>query len=153
MSEARIRLYAATVLEFDRNPERAIDLRRPVSDAGRRLLREHGLAEPFGVVTAWNPRGRPDHPENDARQAELEASLDARGIHWRALDGCAPDRTHREASVAAVLPEAEARGLAVEWEQDAYFWYDGACFWLVGALAPYGRVRLPWPPGTAKEPS
>jgi hypothetical protein len=152
MSEARIRLYAATVLEFDRDAERSIDLGRPLSEAGQRLLEARGLLEPFAILTAWNPRGQPDHPENDARQAELEASLDARGVHWRVLDGCAPDRTHREASVAAVLPEAEALSLAVEWEQDAYFWYDGAGFWLVGALEPYGRVRLPLP-GAAGNPS
>lgn len=145
-SEERLRLYAATVLEFNRDPEQVVDLRRPISEAEARLLAGLGLDGPFAVVTAWNPRGRSSHPDNDARQAELEATLRARGIRFVAVDGCSPDRTHREASVAAAIPEGEARRLALEWEQDALFWFDGGHVWIVGALERYGRVRLPWIP-------
>lgn len=43
---------------------------------------------------------------------------------------------------AAGLPEPAVAKLAARFEQDAYFWWDGARFWLV-ATDGGERVRLP----------
>jgi hypothetical protein len=139
----RVRVYASTVLDFSGDPAGSIDLRRPLSRRDRRLLADHGLTGPFAIVTAWNPRGRTDHARNPERQSNLESEVAASGLAWVRLDGCSPDGVHREASLAVSMPEEEAQDLAVRFEQDALFWYDGDAFWLVGAIEPLGRVRLP----------
>jgi hypothetical protein len=59
------------------------------------------------------------------------------------VDGCSPDRTHHEPSIAACIPEHRAREIALQFQQDAFFWFDGNSFHLVGAGEPLGRVRLP----------
>lgn len=143
--ESTMRTYANTVLEFAAAPDRPVDLRAPVGPAERALLAELGLDGPFAVLTAYNPYGQNGDPHNPQRQSELEGLLRGEGLPYVRLDGCSPDRTHREPSVAVRLPEARARQIALRFEQDAIFWYDGTVFHLVGAGDPLGRVRLPFP--------
>ena len=144
MSDAKVRRYANTVLEFnDDGAPRAIDLRRPMGAEEHKLLTDLRLQAPFAVITAFNPHGQDGSPGNPERQNELEMLLREEGVPFVRLDGCSPDLSHREASVAVHVSEERAREIAIRFGQDAIFSYDGETFYLVGALEPLGRVSLP----------
>ena len=123
-----------------------VDLREVLTGDLRRALAELELPAPFAVLTAHNPRGRVvDAAENARRGAALVAALARAGVPWIAAVGMSPDGSHREPGVAAHLPLPDAARTAVEWEQSAFFWYDGGAFWLVGALVDAPPARLPVP--------
>jgi len=126
--------YHDTVLEFGTAKPFEIDLRRPVDAAALVSMRRADLDEPFAVITACNPGGaRLDREENARRTEKLEALLRDRGIGFVGVDGCSPDRSRREPGFAVQLPLEHARALALEFRQDALFWFDGERFWLVAA--------------------
>jgi len=112
--------YGNTVLEIEVIPRIIVDLRRP----GR-----IGVVTPFGVITAWNPRGTDlTEPENRERDGDLAAVLANAGwLHVRCA-GSSPDRKHSEQGFAVWAPRDTLLGLAAEFQQDAIFWYDGADF-------------------------
>ena len=142
--------YPETILEFYRRPDDpepivCVDLRRPVPEEVRARLAEVGFDGAFGVVTAAAPVGEPQADSFDrAREADLEQEVRT-GAHAFAMrvDGVSPDGEHRERSVAVKLPRAEVVELARDFGQSAIFWYDGADFWLVGALVDVEARRLP----------
>ncbi len=131
MHESKLRTYASTVLEFAGRVQGEVDLRRPIGPRERDLISELGLDSPFAVLTAYNPHGENEHPRNQERQEKLGH------CGWRRstflVDGCSPDRLHREPSVAVCIPEHRARTIALQFQQDAFFWFDGDSFHLVGA--------------------
>ena len=135
--------YPETVCYFQGETEVMVDLREEVAPQIRKGLAALGLGEPFGVVTAYNPRGvdQPD-TENQRRAAELEAELRSVGYSFVPVDCCSPDRSHCEYSVAVVAPLEKVLEYAKRFEQIAIFWYDGTSFSLVGAISP-GEVELP----------
>ena len=143
------RQYPETLLEFFREPDDArpalvVDLRRPVPDAAREALAELGLDRPFAVVTAAAPGGDPQDDAFDrARQAELDEAARTRSSVARCVDGVSPDGAHRERSVAVLLSREEAVSLGRRYGQSAIFWYDGADFWLLGAVVAAAPLRLP----------
>ncbi|CAN5788051.1 hypothetical protein BH23GEM3_BH23GEM3_21290 [soil metagenome] len=151
VSRGKLQAYATTVLEFGGSGTSSIDLRRPIGAADLRLLAGLGLSGEFAVITAYNPRCRPSPPasRNNVRmQSRLEQELRSAGIVAVPVDGCSPDRQHREASVAVCIPEDRAREWAIRYRQDAIFWFDRSRFWIVGALEGFGRVPLPLGAGT-----
>jgi len=102
-----------------------------------------GLGEPFGILTAYNPRGVDlSDEENSKRAGELEAELVSLGLDFVRVDCCSPDRSHCECSVAVVAPKEQLLDMARRWEQIAIFWFDGSAFSIVGAILP-GFLRLP----------
>ena len=141
--------YPETRLEFFREPADArpalvVDLRAPVPDAARRTLAELGLDRPFAVVTAAAPGGdAQDDAFDRARQAELDEVARVRSSVARRVDGVSPDGEHRERSVAVLLSREEAVALGRRYRQSAIFWFDGADFWLLGAVVAAAPVRLP----------
>ncbi|HUR91346.1 MAG TPA: DUF3293 domain-containing protein, partial [Gemmatimonadaceae bacterium] len=127
--------YPDTVLHFHAEPVVSVDLREPAGNETRSAMDRLGLAGPFAVMTAHDPRGRDESAEVNARRAkELDRRLAALGVPFVHVDACSPDRSHCEASVAAVMDREAATALARELEQVAMFWYDGDKFWIVGAL-------------------
>src|SRR5690606_265835 len=135
--------YHDTVLEFRTEPAFEIDLRQPVDPAAPAHLRAAGLGHPFAVITACNPGGSQLCDEENALRTEnLDARLRDRGITSVRADGCSPDRTHREPGFAAPLPLEEARALALDFGQDALFWFDGERFWLVAGDGSMGPLPL-----------
>ena len=151
LSADKLRTYATTVLEFEGSNSARIDLRQRVGEADLRLLASHRLVPPFAVLTAYNPHGdvSPQLEADNARmQATMEYELQESGFRGVRVDGCSPDRTHCEASVAVRMTEEKAREWAIRYEQDAFFWFDGTRFWIVGALEPFGRVSLPLDEGS-----
>jgi hypothetical protein len=137
--------YLETVLVFPGEAELAVDLREKIPPATRRAFPAMGLDGPFGVVTAFNPKGEGISPEENARRMkELERELASAGHTFVRVDGCSPDRTHCECGVAVMLDRGSVVDIARRWDQIAIFWWDGSEFWIVGAITP-GEERLPSP--------
>ncbi len=135
--------YPETVLTFEGDPELFVDLRVPVLPATRDALHALGLGEPFGIVTAFNPRGVDHSPdENTIRMDELEAELRSSGDTFVRVDACSPDKLHCECSVALKVGMARVLDVARRWEQIAIFWWDGSKFWIQGAIED-GHLELP----------
>lgn len=135
--------YPETVCYFQADEEVMVDLRVPLPPATRNGLSALGLSEPFGILTAFNPRGVDlEDAENSRRASELEAELVSLGMDFVRVDCCSPDRAHCECSVAVVAPKEQLIEMARRWEQIAIFWFDGSLFWIEGAIRP-GTLRLP----------
>jgi hypothetical protein len=124
-----------------------IDLGVELSFATREALARIGLRR-FAVLTAANPRGRVlGRTENRDRTRELARAVAqscSSGTKCVAAAGRSPDRSHREPSLAvAGITCAHARALAVRFDQDAFFWFDGHAMWLIGAHLRRGPTLLP----------
>lgn len=152
---AKWQSYSETILEFLTNPPLRIDLRRAVTREHAAGLASLGLAGPFAVFTAENPRGEnsEDAPTKSAearveehnarRESRLERELVARGIPFVLVDGVAPDGGYREHCVAALMARDLAVSFARGLDQLALFWYDGTSFWQLPAEADAQPRQLP----------
>ena len=136
--------YPETVLAFATTPPVEIDLREIPSDSAIDALEAAGLAGPFAIITAFDPRGENLSPaENEKRKRDLDKRLRATGYRFEHVDCCSPDGSHCECSVAVLMPQEEAIDLARELEQVAIFWFDGRRFWLLGAVVETDPLMLP----------
>lgn len=136
--------YARTILGLGPDLATRIDLRAPVTSQGLAALAPLGLKTMFAVLTACNPRGRVvSAAENDRRTATLHAWLKDKGVPFVRAAGLSPDGEHAEPGVAVSIPQEDAVRLAVRYEQSALYWFDGARFWIVGALVETSPVLLP----------
>jgi hypothetical protein len=137
--------YRDTILEIrDERRVVTVDLRQSLAMAEHQALRSLKVGCPFGVVTAANPIGRQlSDAENAARSAALRARLDGDGIRYLPADGLSPDRSHGEAGFAIHAPCQALRSIAEEFEQSAFFWFDGDAFWLVPTPTDRDAIRLP----------
>ena len=136
--------YPETVLYFAGDPEIMVDLRIPVEPAVRNGLKATGLDKEFGILTAFNPRGKDiGEDENNRRLKELEAELGSSGDSFVRVDACSPDRSHCECSVAMQTSFERAIDIARRWEQIAIFWWDGSSFWIYGAIEDIEPIKLP----------
>jgi len=136
--------YPQTVLIFPGEPEMMIDLRVPVLPQTMKAFAAIGLDTPFAVLTSHNPRGDDLSDEENARRfEELASELRSDGIEYVVVDGCSPDRSHCECSVAIKLGLREALDIARRWEQVAIFWWDRERFWLYGAISVFEPFALP----------
>ncbi|MDD7968492.1 DUF3293 domain-containing protein [Actinomycetospora lemnae] len=100
---------------------------------------------PVHVVTAHNPGpARLGEAENAARQARLEAELDARGLRHRHVVAGAEDGSHAEAgALVEGLDDDAARALGAAWGQDAVFRWSPTA-WTVLASDDAPSVDLGW---------
>jgi len=136
--------YPETVLAFATTPPVEIDLREIPSDGAIAALGAAGLAEPFAIITAFDPRGQNlSRAENEKRKRNLDRRLRSTGYRFAHVDCCSPDRSHCECSVAVLMPQDKAIDLAREMEQVAIFWFDGRRFWILGALVETDPLMLP----------
>ena len=136
--------YPETILEFAITPAVEIDLRQSPPEAAIAALKAAGLGQPFAIMTAFDPRGENlSAAENEKRTQALDARLRASNYKFAQVDACSPDHSHCECSFAVVMPQEEALDLARELEQVAIFWFDGARFWIVGALVKTDPLMLP----------
>ena len=133
--------YPETVLHF---PGVMVDLRVPVEPTVRNSFRALGLGGEFGILTAFNPNGVTiGNEENDRRMKELEAELTSMGVSFVRIDACSPDKSHCECSVALEMEFERVIDIAKRWEQVAVFWFDGASFWIYGAIVVIEPIKLP----------
>jgi hypothetical protein len=136
--------YPETILEFATTPAVEIDLRTIPSKAAIGALKAAGLGQPFAIITAFNPRGENVSPaENEKNTRELATRLRSSSYRFAQVDACSPDWSHCECSFAVVMLQDEALDLARELEQVAIFWFDGARFWILGALVETDPLMLP----------
>jgi hypothetical protein len=136
--------YPETVLSFSTTPPVEIDLREIPSESALAKLDAAGFAQPFAVLTAFDPRGRDLSPaQNEKRGHDLDQRLKAEGYRFARVDACSPDRSHCECSVAVVMPQKKAIDLARELEQVAIFWFDGKKFWILGVIVETDPLMLP----------
>ena len=136
--------YPETILRFASKPPLRIDLRAVPGDAEIAGLTSIGLAEPFVVMTAYDPRGENlSRDENEERAARLDARVREMGFAFTRVDACSPDGAHCECSIAVKMPREDAVKLATEFEQVAIFWFDGSRFWIIGAWVKADPMMLP----------
>jgi hypothetical protein len=136
--------YPETILRFSTEPVIEIDLRDIPSTNALSQLRAVGFGDPFAVITAFDPRGRNlSAAENEQRKRDLNRRLTKTGYKFVNVDACSPDRSHCECSVAVVMEQQKAIDLARELEQVAIFWFDGKCFWILGAIVEADPLMLP----------
>ena len=136
--------YPETVLEFAGDPQVMVDLREPVPPAVRKAFSSLGLHGEFAIITAFNPRGVDKGAKENARKMkELEAELTSFGDSFVRVDACSPDKSHCECSVALKSDLRRAIKIAKRWEQVAIFWWDGAAFWIYGAISDAEPIKLP----------
>ena len=137
-------LYPNTILEFQTLAPFTIDLHQFVTPRAREHLSANNLDQSFAVITACNPRGHPHNNLDNVRFAnQLEAQVQQSGLHLVHVDGVSPDRTHRESGIAVKISRQDATTLAKQYNQSAFFWFDGEAFWVVPALVESAAVRLP----------
>lgn len=105
---------------------------------------------PVHVVTAFNPGAeRPGPTENAARQARLEAQLDAQGLRWwRSVAGGADGSHAEEGALVVGLDDAGACALGAAWGQDAVFRWSSTA-WTVLACDSSPSVDLGWEIGSS----
>lgn len=143
--------YLDTQLRFP-DADLTIDLRRPVSAPARTTLQALGLAGPFAIVTACNPRGRLlDAAANRRLALLLDLAVRDRFPGARSAHGLSPDGRHAEPGWALPAPRAEAARLAAQFFQEAMFWYEDGAFWIVPVLGRDREVRLPAPRDQGRE--
>lgn len=136
--------YPETILTFATEPPIVIDLRAIPPEPALSDLAAAGLGNPFAIMTAFDPQGENLSPEENHRRARsLEQKLRGLGYFFISVDCCSPDRSHCECSVAVVMPQEIAIGIARELEQIAMFWFDGARFWIIGAALETDPLMLP----------
>jgi hypothetical protein len=136
--------YAETILIFGDGERPRIDLRENLTPDVRAYFRSIGFDQTFAVLTAHDPLGRDlGAEENRERQEKLEGEVHDAGIHFVRVDACSADREHCECSLAIDIDQDHALRIAKMYEQMAIFWYDGECFWLLGAVVNSDPLRLP----------
>jgi hypothetical protein len=137
--------FAETLLELHGSTGTiTVDLRRPLGVSMRERLAELGPLGEFAVVTAANPKGEQVSPaENEVRHERLRAAIVRDGAYFIRADGVSPDGSHRERGFAVWTSRQGGKRLAVEFEQLAFFLYDGDAFWIIGGLDAAEPVRLP----------
>jgi hypothetical protein len=135
--------YADTIVHFSTTPPVMIDLAVPVGASARARLAAAGFEGSFGLVTPCNPRGRRvDEATNGNLLTRFLAELDATGKRYVRVAGSSADGQHTEHGVALAWSQADLVALARKWEQSAIYWWDGAAFWVIGALTASAPWRL-----------
>lgn len=137
--------YPETILAIGdpRTPIR-VDLRRPLDQSDLDALLALPIGIPFGVVTAADPVGRQlSDADNRVRYEALRERIEFSGLCHIRADGVSPDGSHREEGSAIHASREEVCRLAREFEQSAFFWFDGDALWLVDANDDSHEVRLP----------
>jgi hypothetical protein len=135
--------YPNTLLSFC-GGDLVVDLRVSLPPAQIERLHQLELGPRFAVLTAHNPRGRiVGIEENNQLHRRLEARLREAAHPVVACDGMDPSVTHIEPGFAVALSTAEAKALAIKFEQSAFFEFDGGQFWLVPGLVEATPTSLP----------
>lgn len=134
--------YPKTILTFPGGMR--IDLRETLSDEQRAFLARDFLQTPFAIISAANPKGQSESEEANAAAVQvLKREITQRKFSFAMITGESVDGTHSETSFAVHLSILDARRLALDTDQSAYFWYDGQSFWLVGARVDTPSIKLP----------
>lgn len=123
--------YLTTVVTIDVGPRRIVV--RPDPTGGAAMPRTHLAADAVHVVTAANPWSvELEAWENEERNAEAAAVLDALGLRHVPAEGTDPAGTWAEPGFALLdAPDERVLGLAAAWCQHGIYRWDARGWWLV----------------------
>ena len=101
----------------------------------------------FAVITAFNPGVSVSDDANRQAHAELIAHVQSLGLkfieaHGVAATPAAGATPHQELGVAIRTSKNNARSIAELFVQNAFFWFDGANFWIEPACETNPAVRV-----------
>ena len=101
----------------------------------------------FAVITAFNPGKDVSDDANRQAHAELIAHVQSLGLkfieaHGVAATPAAGATPHQELGVAIRTSKSNARSIAELFVQDAFFWFDGANFWIEPACKKTPAARV-----------
>ena len=84
--------------------------------------------------------------ENRARHEQLRQAIVGASLTHLPTDGTSPDGAHQEEGFAVWTDRDTAYQLARQFEQSAFFWFDGDVFWVLSAMLDAPPRRLPHSP-------
>ena len=101
----------------------------------------------FAVITAFNPGKSLSDDANRQAHAELIAHVQSQGLkfieaHGVAATPAAGEIPHQELGVAIRTSKNNARSIAELFVQNAFFWFDGANFWIEPACEKKPATRV-----------
>ena len=101
----------------------------------------------FAVITAFNPGVIVSDDANRQAHAELIAHVQSLGLkfieaHGVAATPAAGATPHQELGVAIRTSKSNARSIAELFVQNAFFWFDGANFWIEPACETNPAARV-----------
>ena len=101
----------------------------------------------FAVITAFNPREIVSDDANRQAHARLIEHVQSQGLkfieaHGVAATPAAGATPHQELGVAIRTSKNNARSIAELFVQDAFFWFDGANFWIEPACEKKPATRV-----------
>jgi len=101
----------------------------------------------FAVITAFNPRKIVSDDANRQAHAELIEHVQSQGLkfieaHGVAATPAAGEIPHQELGVAIRTNKNNARSIAELFVQNAFFWFDGANFWIEPACDKKPAARV-----------
>ena len=101
----------------------------------------------FAVITAFNPGKDVSDDANRQAHAELIAHVQSLGLkfieaHGVAATPAAGATPHQELGVAIRTSKSNARSIAELFVQNAFFWFDGANFWIEPACKKTPAARV-----------
>ena len=101
----------------------------------------------FAVITAFNPGMMVSDDANLQAHAELIAHVQSQGMkfieaHGVAATPAAGATPHQELGVAIRTSKSNARIIAEIFVQNAFFWFDGANFWIEPACVKKPAARV-----------
>ena len=101
----------------------------------------------FAVITAFNPGKNLSDDANRQAHAELIAHVQSLGLNFIEAHGVAATLAagatpHQELGVAIRTSKSNARIIAELFVQNAFFWFDGANFWIEPACKKTPAARV-----------
>ena len=101
----------------------------------------------FAVITAFNPGKSLSDDANRQAHARLIAHVQSLGLKFIEAHGVAATHAagaipHQELGVAIRTSKNNARSIAELFVQDAFFWFDGANFWIEPACEKKPAARV-----------
>ena len=101
----------------------------------------------FAVITAFNPGKNLSDDANRQAHAELIAHVQSQGLKFIEAHGVAATPAgnaipHQELGVAIRTSKNNARSIAELFVQNAFFWFDGANFWIEPACKKTPAARV-----------
>ena len=101
----------------------------------------------FAVITAFNPGKSLSDDANRQAHARLIAHVQSQGLKFIEVHGVAATPAgnaipHQELGVAIRTSKNNARSIAELFVQDAFFWFDGANFWIEPARVNKPAARV-----------
>ena len=95
----------------------------------------------FAIITGYNPSGRM-LLDSENKKLNILLSQQINQYEYIEIIGTSPDLSHQEPSFAINMPLAEAKKLAVAYQQNAIFWVQDDEVFIESAGLYFERVAI-----------